>query len=113
MKRIIAVFMLLCICLSLVACGDMKKIESELMGTYVAKTEFWYSTYTFKADGTYSHTFENVLDQSTSTTGKFTIEKDSIFLDSDDGIDTKFTYTYNSDNGNLVLYESGNAFTKR
>lgn len=112
-KRTSLLVLLLVVALLLCACGNKAKIESELMGTYVASTEFWRSTYTFKADGTYSHSFRNVLDQSTSTTGTYTIGKDEITLDSDDGIDEQFTYTYNSDNGTLVLYANGNAYTKK
>lgn len=95
------------------ACSDkLDKVKSELIGgQFSGGNGIYVKTYNFRADGTYYSTLTNSFGTQTEH-GTYEVTKDAIVLCDQNGGYVHLTYTYNSDNGNLILYHNNNALTK-
>ena len=112
MKKFCSVLVLILIAsLMLAACGNQEKIESELIGTFQYVTQGGSRTISFKGNGTYYEVTEGPLG-TIEDSGTYEVQKDKMVLKSDNGYQHTWTYNYNDDNGNLVLYYNDWAYTK-
>lgn len=112
MKKLGAVLALvLIVSLLFAACGNLANVKSELVGTFHFESRQGSRTITFKGDGTYYDNTITILGD-LEETGTYEVKKDQIILISDEGDSRTWTYNYNKDNGNLVLYYLDCAYTK-
>ena len=111
MKKLCVIFLLILV-LSILfsACGNfnnsqkLENIKMELIGGYFeGGTDLFTRTYSFRADGTYYGTHTTFLGMNEST-GTYEVTENAIILTSKGGSISELTYTYNSDNGKLILY---------
>ena len=112
MKKFGAVLaFVLIVSLLLAACGNLGNVKSELVGTFYFDSQQGSRTITFKGNGTYYDKTITILGEMEET-GTYEVKKDQIILTSDEGYSHTWTYNYNKDNGNLVLYYLDCAYTK-
>lgn len=117
MKKLCSILLALLLSLLLVACGNQNNIQSELIGIYEHKGTTASRKLTFYKDGTYDSIIRFGAELSflppDEESGTYEIKGDSIILTDGGGDKTAFTYTYNSDKGELVLYLNNGAYTKK
>lgn len=115
-KFIIIIALVLILCLSIGFTFISKKsgnnvIESELIGTFVGGSNIFTRTINFRADGTFYEEHHSVLGV-IQTRGTYVVKKDVILVTDSDGDIEEWTFSYNKDNGNLVLYYLDTAYVK-
>ena len=112
MKKGISLVLALVMCLSLCACGGGNKdnVRHALQGSWVVKVSMLGETIsrycTFNGN---KYTASSVYDSRkfATDTGTFEVREDTIHLIPDDGSSAKdFDYSYNKDNGTLILWFS-------
>lgn len=112
MKKVCAVLVvLLIVSLMFTACGNQDKVKSELIGTFQYVTLEGTRTIFFKGNGVYYEVIESIFGDGEDT-GTYKLQKGKLILNSDKGYTHTWTYDYNTDNGNLVLYFNDWAYTK-
>lgn len=103
MKKIAPLALMLIVCIFLTACGDAKKVEAEIKGnTFVCDEEYFYTSITFKGDGTYVEEFYRITGYDVYT-GTYEVKKDAIVITDTNGEVSEFAYTYNKDTGRVKL----------
>lgn len=115
-KFIIIIALVLILCLSIGFTFISKKsgnnvIESELIGTFVGGSNIFTRTINFRADGTFYEEHHSVLGV-IQTRGTYVVKKDVILVTDSDGDIEEWTFSYNKDNGNLILYYLDTAYVK-
>ena len=112
MKKFCSVLVLILIAsLMLAACGNQRKIESELIGTFCYETQGGCRTIKFKGNGEYYEVVKGPIG-TIENSGTYVVKNDKLILTSDSGSVLTWQCQYNKDNGNLVLYYNDWAYTK-
>ena len=113
MKKLCTVLVLvLIVSLMFIACGKQNNIKSELIGTFQYKSSLGTRTITFRGDGTFYESVVSPVLPDLEETGTYEFKKNKIIVNNDDGPSYEWTYNYNRDNGNLVLYFNDWVYTK-
>lgn len=116
MKKVVAFFLVLCLCIGLCACGG-DNAEAAQVQHYLQEYG-WYrfvggnydmeEIYLFNSDGTYNNYIRHSLpslDQQFQGTYSINTQKQTITLRSDSG--GKFKWTYVLSSNSLTLFNSG------
>ena len=119
-KGYLLIICILIVSLLFAACGNqsdkkLENIKAALVGgEFKGDNGIAIRTYSFRADGTYLPVLTNPLG-TTSGRGTYEVTNDAIVLCNQSGEYIELKYTYNSDNGNIVLYSStwNMTFTKK
>ena len=75
MKKYAPLVLMLMVCILLTACGNTKKVEAEIKGnTFVCDEELFYTSITFKGDGTYVEEFDRITGHDVYT-GTYEVKK--------------------------------------
>ena len=115
-KGYLLIICILIVSLLFAACGNqtdkkLENIKSALVGgEFKGSNGIFVRTYNFRADGTYFTVMTNPLG-TFSEHGTYEVTKDAIILCDQGGEKTELPYTYNSDNGDIKLYNSSKSVT--
>lgn len=101
MKKMVSLFLVVIVLVSLVACSNVEQIDEKLQGVWKCQADLYSKVYTFD-DGEYEEYMINMLGENTYK-GEYTIRENGIYFGATS--EPSITYTLDKDTGKLRLWD--------